>query len=132
MGPPAARHARDVGVEQADGASVGRHLARDQVEERRLPGAVGADDESALSGLNGQIHRRRHPETAESLLETAHGERAQGGTSSRVAVTAAGTWADVPTRRRRASLPSPGTSPSGMKTMIITKIAPSTKFQRSM
>jgi len=53
MGTAAARHAGDVSVEERDGAPVGRKLARDQVEERRLPGAVGADDQSALAGLDG-------------------------------------------------------------------------------
>jgi hypothetical protein len=53
MEAAAARHASDVAIEERDRAGVGRELAGDQVEERGLPGAVGADDEPALAGLDG-------------------------------------------------------------------------------
>jgi len=75
--PPPARDTRDVLVEQSDRAAVGRELARDQVEERGLAGAVGADDEPALAGLDRQVDARRDAQSAERLAEVANRQRAQ-------------------------------------------------------
>jgi len=75
--PPPARHARDVLIEQGDRAAVGRELARDQIEQRGLPGAVGTDDEPALTGLDRQVDARRDAQPAERLGEVANRQRAQ-------------------------------------------------------
>src|SRR5439155_22274043 len=74
---PAARHARDVAVEQGHRAAVGPQLSRDQVEESGLAGAVGADDQTALARLDGQVDARSDAEPADRLRETAYGRRAQ-------------------------------------------------------
>jgi len=74
---PAARHARDVPVEQGDRAAVGAKLAGDQVEERGLSGPVGADDETALTGLDRQVDAGGDAQPAERLREIADGQRAQ-------------------------------------------------------
>src|SRR5262249_49787683 len=77
MEAPAARHARDVLVEERDGSAIGPELAGDQVEERRPPRPVGADDETPLAGLDRQAHVRGDAEPAERLLELPNGQRAQ-------------------------------------------------------
>src|SRR5712692_8982431 len=114
MGAPAAGHLRDVPIEEGDGAAVRAELAGDEVEQRRLARAIRADDEPALPRLNAQAHVGGDAEAAEPLLEPANGQRAHRP------------------RTRRASRTAPGTSPSGMNTTMATKMAPRTKFQRSM
>jgi hypothetical protein len=74
---PAARHPRDVPVEQGDRAPVGAKLAGDQVEERGLAGAVGADDEPALAGLDRQVDVGGDAQAAERLRQLPDGQRAQ-------------------------------------------------------
>jgi hypothetical protein len=74
---PAARHPRDVPVEQADRAGVGPKLAGDEVEERGLAGPVGADDEPPLTGLDDQVDVGRDAQAAERLRELSDGQRAQ-------------------------------------------------------
>src|SRR5262245_41749557 len=142
---PAARHARDVAPEERDRARVGSKLSGDEVEQRGLARAIGADDQAPLSRLDEEIHTGRDPEAPERLLEATHGERAHRpafspGAGTRAASAAGvraasgagpaprGRRAPVAKRQRRAV---PGTSPSGMKTTITTKMAPRTKFQRS-
>jgi hypothetical protein len=73
----AAGHSRDVLVEQGDRAAVGGQLAGDQVEERGLAGAVGADDEPALAGLDEQVDVGRDTQPAERLRQLADRQRAQ-------------------------------------------------------
>jgi hypothetical protein len=77
MEAASARHARDVAIEERDGAGVRRELPGDQVEERGLAGPVGADDEPALARLDDQIDARGDAQPAERFVETADGERAQ-------------------------------------------------------
>jgi hypothetical protein len=49
------RLARDVAAVEQDQAGVGVEVARDQVEEGGLAGAVGADDADGLSGRDRKI-----------------------------------------------------------------------------
>src|SRR5262249_31771955 len=121
----------DVAVEELDRATVGRELSGDEIEQRRLAGAVGADDEPALARLYRERHSVGHAQAAEGLVELFYGERGHRPPSSRGrrAATPRGRAAAIAHRPRRAA---PGTSPSGMKMTIATKIAPSTKFHRSM
>src|SRR5438105_13403280 len=73
---PPGGNAGDVAVEQRDRPAIGPELAGDQVEERRLAGAVRADDQSPLARLDGEIHRVGDAETAERFVEPADEERA--------------------------------------------------------
>src|SRR5262249_41925228 len=146
MRPTAARHAHELAAEQADGAGVGAQLAGDQVEERGLAGAVGADDQPPLAGLDAHVHVTGDAQPAERLLQAAELERAHGPSPAPppmalpvplpcgTAASAAGPPRRGHQRRtaQRHSRREPGTSPSGMKTTMTTKIAPSTKFQRSI
>ncbi len=120
--------AHELAIEQRDRAAVGLELAGDEVEQRRLAGAVGADDEAALARLDGEIDGGGDAQAAEGFLERADGERAH---RSPFAATGAGRGRSARTPQR-ASRTEPGTNPSGMKMTMATKIAPSTKFQRSI
>src|SRR5262245_64110088 len=145
MGPPAAGHAHELAAEQADGARVGPQFAGDQVEERGLAGAVRADDQPPLAGLDAHVHVAGDAQPAERLPQAAELERAHAPSPVPLpmalpvplpcgtAAIAAGPARRGHQRRttQRHSRREPGTSPSGMKTTMATKIAPSTKFQRS-
>src|SRR5437773_1244782 len=65
MGAAAARDAGDVAVEQAHRTAIGPDFAGDQVEQRRLAGAVRADDQAALAGLDGEIDAGGDAQAAE-------------------------------------------------------------------
>src|SRR5207237_611692 len=114
-----ARHPRDVPIEERDRPAVGGKLAGDEVEQRRLPRPVRADDEPPLARFHGKAHPRGHAQSAERLVESADPERAHDSKAAagrgRHAVTA-----------QRARRTVPGTRPSGMNTTISTKMAPST------
>src|SRR5260221_8289231 len=122
MGAPPARQPRDVLAEQRDRAAVDPQLAGDQMEQGGLAGAIRPDDQPALARRHLQIDRIGHPQAAERFLQITDDERGHRPVSA--------------ARRRAASARQrrtvPGTSPSGMKMTIATKIAPSTKFQRSI
>src|ERR1043166_6740149 len=127
----AAFEARDVAAEQRNRSAVRRNLAGDQVEQRRLAGAVRADDQSAFSRCDREGDIRSDVQAAERFAQGADGERAHGfGPASGIctAVALSGRTARQAERARRAA---PGTRPSGMNTTMATKIAPSRKFQRS-
>src|SRR5665213_2450847 len=125
MRAAARRQARELLTEQRHRAAIGAQLAGDQVEQRRLAGAVGTDDEAALARRDGEIDAARDAEAAERLLELSDRQRGHGRASS--AARAA-----RPLNRRRTSRVVPGTKPSGMKMTMATKIAPSSMFQRSI
>src|SRR5262249_29188493 len=129
---PPARDARDVVPEEANRSTVGTQLPRDEVEERGLAGAVRTDDEPALARLDGEADRGRHAKPPEGLVEAAHGERAHRPASCRGGIAAAAACGRHLAVDRRTRRPRPGTSPSGMNTTMRTKMAPRTKFQRSM
>src|ERR1035437_6409198 len=130
MGAAPARRLGDVMPEQMDRAAVGRDLAGDQVEQRGLAGAIGADDQPPLARLDIEIDVAGHLQTAECFAQSCDGERAHGAGSVLAGMT--------PSRGEslrhavRHSRTEPGTRPSGMKVMISTKMTPSTRFQRTM
>ena len=67
---PAARAAptgRDVGAPEADAAAVGALRAGEDVQQRRLARAVGADDADRLAGPHGEVDAVEHDERAEAL-----------------------------------------------------------------
>src|SRR5262249_44455342 len=107
-------------------------LAGDQIEQRRLAGAVRADDQATLAGRDRKIDVGGDAQAAELLAEIADAERSHGTRSS------LGCGADAPVfacglfRIQRKSRTEPGPSPSGMKLMMTTKMTPSTRFQRSI
>src|SRR5574341_1801335 len=86
---PAARH---LAAEDADAAGIGAQLAGDQIEERRLAGAVRPEQQAALTLGHRQRHVVDRRQAAEGLPQADGLERAGH------------------------SRPSPGTTPSGMKT----------------
>src|SRR5262245_54631511 len=133
MGPVPARGARDIAAEERDRPAVGPQLAGDQIEERGLARAVRADDQAPLSRRHREVHRGGDDQTAERLGQALDGERGRGGhrpASLPRATAIAGVARRAVTRRHRRA--APGTSPSGMKTTIATKMAPRTKFHRSI
>ncbi len=128
MGARAARQAGELAPEQHDRAPIGRKFAGDEVEERRLAGAVGADDEPPFAGRDVERHLGGDAQAAERLLETAHRQRVHGSPR-------AGAGAGRRRRPRiaqRTSRTEPGTKPSGMNRTMATKIAPNSKFQRAI
>src|SRR6266851_4175404 len=100
------REVGDVFSKQDDVSGIARQVAGDQVEERGLAGAVGADDQAPLA--------RRHLER-----DIADGRQA------------AERFPQVLEAKRSHSLFTPGTTPSGMNTTMRTKTKPSSMFQRS-
>ena len=133
MGAAARGGARQLLAEQRDRAAIGPHLAGDQVEERGLAGAVGADDEAAFAGLDAQADRAGDAQAAEGFVEIADDQRAHGASAfceGPPAAGAAGGRSALSAQRARRT--EPGTSPSGMNTTMATKIAPSSMFQRSI
>ncbi len=63
------REVRDRFAEQLDRAGRGRQEAREQVEQRGLPGAVGAENGVDLTLFDPQIHAVDGAETAKLLDE---------------------------------------------------------------
>jgi hypothetical protein len=59
----------DVLAEQLDLARVRSHVATDLVEQRGLAGAVGADDQTAFTGLDGERYALRDLQAAERLAQ---------------------------------------------------------------
>ena len=108
-------------TEQLHRTGVGRKVARHQIEERGLAGAVRADDQPPLSRHHAERDLLRRGQAAKALVEADHFERGRHTRRSFLGV-----------RQRSHSCRSPGTKPNGMNMMTITKIAPSSEFQRSM
>src|SRR5262245_1032904 len=132
MRPAMARHAGDVAAEQQDRSAVGGELAGDQVEQRGLAGAVRADDQPPLPGLDGKRDVGGDAQAVERFAQPTDGERGHGWRSSTGGLSLELARARSAFSPQRASRTEPGTSPSGMKLMMATKITPSTRFQRSM
>src|SRR5206468_8024759 len=82
-----------------DAAGFGPVVAGDHVEERRLAGAVGADDPEDLAGRHRDAHLGHGGETAEALRDALECEDRRGVTHA---------WA----RRRRSRAATPA-RPSG-------------------
>src|SRR5665213_161853 len=129
MGTPPARHARDVLAVQMHRAAVGRQFAGDEIEQRGFAGTVRANDQPPFARLDIQVDAARDTQAAEGFVETADGERAHAGVSVLAVALTAGVRLRKANRHSRAL---PGTSPSGIKMTMATKMAPSRKFQRSM
>ena len=66
--------ARDVAPVEPHRAGIGRDRAGDEVEERRLAGAVRADDPERLALLHVEVERVRHDERAVALGEAGEAE----------------------------------------------------------
>ena len=127
----------DVPAEERDRPAVGPELAGHQVEERRLARAVRADDQAPLALRHREIHRGGDEQAAEGLRQALHRQRGRRAAHRARLLARRGHRRHRPRRggravTRRHSRAAPGTSPSGMKTTIATKMAPRTKFQRSM
>ena len=101
-------YTRDFLAKDADAAGIGREIAGDQIEQGGFAGAVGSDDEPMLAWhhLERDIVDRGH--TAERLLEPG---QLQGRCHCLL--------------QRSHQRRTPGTTPSGMKITINTKIEPS-------
>src|SRR4029434_10934816 len=76
------RNPGDVLLEQPDRAGVGRYLAGDQVEQRGLAGAIGPDDQSAISVRARKIDVGGDPQAAKVFAKIADAERGHGTRSS--------------------------------------------------
>src|SRR5690242_7266149 len=132
MGAAARRQASQLLVEKRHRAGVGFEFAGDEIEQRRLAGAVGADDQAPLARRNDEIEAAGDAQTAEGFLELMDRQRGHGVWPREVGSAAvAGVLARALSKRRMSRV-VPGTKPSGMKITIATKIAPSSMFQRVM
>ncbi len=83
------------------GAAVDRQHAGDAVDERRLAGAVRADEAEALAGLDRQGHAVQRREAAEALDEPLHLEQRGGHRVSGPAGAAPGPGSPRARGRRR-------------------------------
>ena len=66
---------RDLRAEQIDAPGVRTRAAGDQIEERRLAGAVRPDQRVALAGLDRQIDAAQNLRGAEALFDAVERER---------------------------------------------------------
>src|SRR5262249_15655763 len=64
----------DVAIEQLDAAGARRNEPRDDVEQCRLAGADGSDDDQTLAGGGVQAHVAERLEAAEVVREGFDGE----------------------------------------------------------
>src|SRR6185437_5773970 len=76
MRAAAARQAGDVFAEEPDAAAIRPELAGDEVEQRRLARAVGADDQAALARRDIEVHIGGDTQAAEGFDQVAQLERA--------------------------------------------------------
>src|SRR5262249_60782164 len=104
---------RHVLSEQADPSCRGPEEAGDEIEERRLAGAVGTDDGQPLAGRDGEAHAAERGETAEVVGKGLDLERGQAPDLSRRCRTR-------PTR------------PAGANRVTGTEMTPRTSTQRPM
>src|SRR5207244_7933036 len=100
----------DAVAREDDAAGFGPVVAGDHVEERRLAGAVGADDPENLAGRHLEAHLGYGGEAAEALRHALEGEDRRGVTHA---------WARR--RRSRAAMPA---RPSGTNRTTRTSAAP--------
>src|SRR2546425_783562 len=77
-GPPVLGQARDVVVEERDAAGARRQHAGDEVEQRRLAGAVGADERAALARADGELHAVDGTKPTEPLRDLLQPQRKVG------------------------------------------------------
>ena len=76
--PPAALRGRDLGhvlAEKADPAGGRRMRADQDAEQRRLAGAVRADDADRLAGADGKVDAVEHHQRAEALRQALRVEQ---------------------------------------------------------
>src|SRR4029078_11882581 len=130
VGTAAARDTGDVLPEEFYRAGIGCQLAGDQVEQCRLAGAVRSDDQPALARLDVQVDVGGDVQAAESLGEIPDGEGAHGLASAPPGSVLARRSRLRQAMRQRRTLP--GTSPSGIRIKMATKIAPSRTIPRSI
>src|SRR5215467_11439534 len=130
MGAAPAWGARDVLSEQQNRAGIRCEFSGYQVKQRGLARTVGTDDEAALTGLDRKVDAFGDAKAAERFRQARDGERCHGG-APRTCLRA-GLRASQRCRAKPQIRTEPGTSPSGMKLMMATKMTPSTRFQRTM
>src|SRR6185437_2702396 len=133
MSAAARWQARQLLVKQRHRAGIGFELAGDEIEQRRLAGAVGTDDQTPLARREFEIEAAGDTQAAEGFFEFMDRQRGHGAGFSSVDRTVAGAVADFlprPLMNSRKSCPVPGTRPSGMNMTMATKIAPNIMFQR--
>src|SRR5262249_21229660 len=116
----------DALAHESDGAGPGRERARDQVEERRLAGAVGADETGDGARVDRQIDAVDGAQTAERFHEPRDLEHeARLWQSPRGGVGAPVGGRGAPTRylliRSVARMPSP---------LVVVLVVPSLPIQR--
>src|SRR5205814_10671863 len=75
---PAGRQPRHVPPEELDPPRRRRHVARDDVEERRLPGAVRAEDRPPLAGCDVEVDLAHGMEAAEAPADPPQAEDRRG------------------------------------------------------
>ena len=68
------RSRRDIRPEQLDRSCRGRDVACDHVEERRLPGAVRAEDRTTLTGCDVEVDVAHSLQTAEAPADPPQAE----------------------------------------------------------
>src|SRR5262249_46351892 len=126
----AARNARDILTEEVHRSRIRGQFACDQVEKRGLAGAVRPDDQTAFARFDTEVDAVRDAQAAERLAQGRDSQRVHGFASAPLDTLTVPLWRLRQIIRNKRALP--GTSPSGIKITMATKMAPSRKFQRSM
>src|SRR5689334_10169365 len=130
MRAPPAWHLGDVMTKQMYRTGIRGQFSCNQVEKRGLSGAIGSDDQPALARFYIEVDAVRDAQAAERFAQSGNSQRAHGFAPAPLGTLPVSLWRLRQIIRHKRALP--GTSPSGIKMTIATKIAPSRKFQRSM
>ena len=93
-----------VGATDGDGAPVGRQRAGQHVHQRRLAGAVVADEADAFAGCDGQVHPGKRMNGAEILFDAVqHSQVCRACAHACLCSSPGGGWTrarvDAPERR---------------------------------
>src|ERR1700756_2701842 len=110
---------RDVFAKQPDLSCVWTQIPANLVEQRRLAGAVWADDQSSFARSDVQRNILRNGQSTEGLLEIVD-FKCRDGSHRRSP------------RSPAISLLKPGTTPVGITSTIKRNTRPSSMFHRSM
>ena len=78
LGPLAGGHGRNVASEELDASLGGRELAGDDVEERRLAGAVRPEESTTLAGMDVEVDVMDGVDAPEAPADAAEADDRRG------------------------------------------------------
>ncbi|KAG1248543.1 hypothetical protein G6F65_019556 [Rhizopus arrhizus] len=122
-------HASDVAPAHGQRAGIGRQRAGQQVDQRRLAGAVGADQGVNLARVQGQRHIVGGDQRAETTDQPGRLQRRRGGVDRRIHDLTLPDWAAA---RPPNNGPNRPTRPRGAPNTTHSSSTPSGRCQYSV